>query len=63
MFLGFERDREPSDLDIAGVLNEFVPLSKEMAEQITGLRTWSKGRARPATSPAAPERRLRKFGV
>lgn len=48
---------------IAGVLTEFVPLSKLMAEQITALRQWSKGRARPATSPTAPGRRLRKLGV
>jgi hypothetical protein len=48
---------------IAGVLNEFVPLSKQMAEQITSLRQWAKGRARLATSPAAPERRLRKLAA
>lgn len=63
MFLGFERDREPTNLDIAGVLNEFVPLAKQMAEQITALRQWAKGRARLATSPAAPERRLRKLAA
>jgi len=45
------------------VLNEFVPLSKQMAEQITGLRQWAKGRARPATSPATPEPRLRKLAA
>ncbi len=63
MFLGFERDREPTSLDIAGVLNECVPLSKQMAEQITALRQWAKGRARPATSRAVPERRLRKLAA
>ena len=52
--------REPTDLDIAGVLTEFVPLSKLMAEQITGLRNWAKGRARLATSPGV-ERGLRKI--
>lgn len=30
MFLASGRDREPTNLDIAGVLNEFVPLSKQM---------------------------------
>ena len=45
--------KEPTDLDIAGVLTEFVPLSKLMAEQITGLRNWAKGRARLATSLVA----------
>ena len=50
LFLGFDQDREPSDLDVAHILTEFVPLSKLMAEQITGLRSWAKGRARLATS-------------
>jgi len=45
------------------VLTEFVPLAKQMAEQISALRQWAKGRARLATSPAVPERRLRKLGV
>ena len=63
LYGAFDADDEPNDLAIAGVLTEFVPLSKLMAEQISALRTWSKGRARPATSPAAPERRLRKLGM
>ncbi|NBV25300.1 MAG: AAA family ATPase, partial [Proteobacteria bacterium] len=63
LFLAFAQEREPSDLDIAKVLTEFVPLSKQMAEQINGLRQWAKGRARPATSPVAPERRLRKLAA
>ena len=51
LYLAFDAgEKEPTDLDIAGVLNEFVPLSKLMAEQITGLRNWAKGRARLATS-------------
>lgn len=50
LYLAFDQEKEPTDLDIAGVLNEFVPLSKLMAEQITGLRNWAKGRARLATS-------------
>ena len=50
LFLGFDQDREPSDLDVAGVPTEFVPLSKLMAEQIEGLRKWARGRARFATS-------------
>jgi hypothetical protein len=36
---GFDRDQEPTDLTIASVLTEFVPLSKTMAEQITGFRS------------------------
>ncbi len=48
VFLSFAQDGEPTDLDIARVLNEFVPLAKQTAEQINGLRQWAKGRARPA---------------
>ena len=33
----FDDDQEPTDLTIAEVLTDFVPLSKTMAEQITGL--------------------------
>ena len=50
LYLAFDVKKEPTDLDIAHVLTEFVPLSKLMAEQIGGLRTWAKGRARLATS-------------
>jgi len=46
----FDEEKEPTDLDIAPVLTEFVPLSKLMAEQIAGLGNWAKGRARLATS-------------
>ena len=53
-------EKEPTDLDIARVLTEFVPLSKLMAEQIGALRNWSKGRARLATSLVS-ERGLRKI--
>jgi SpoVK/Ycf46/Vps4 family AAA+-type ATPase len=62
LYAAFEEEQEPTDLGIAQVLTEFVPLSKLMAEQITGLRNWAKGRARVATSPPA-ERRLRKMAV
>jgi SpoVK/Ycf46/Vps4 family AAA+-type ATPase len=54
--------KEPTDLDIASVLTEFVPLSKLMAEQIGSLRTWAKGRARLATSLVS-ERGLRKLAL
>ena len=62
LYLAFDVGKEPTDLDIARVLTEFVPLSKLMAEQITGLRGWAKGRARLATSPVV-ERGLRKMAV
>jgi SpoVK/Ycf46/Vps4 family AAA+-type ATPase len=59
---GADGEKEPTDLDIARVLTEFVPLSKLMAEQIGMLRNWSKGRSRLATSPGI-ERGLRKLVV
>jgi len=62
LYLGFDGEREPTDLDIARILTEFVPLSKLMAEQISGLRNWSKGRARLATSQTS-ERRLRRIAA
>jgi len=62
LFQAFGDDKEPTDLAIAQALIDFVPLSKTMAEQIVGLRTWAKGRARFATSPLA-EHRLRKLAV
>ena len=63
MFAAFERSKEPTDLDIASVLNGFVPLSRLMAEQIEGLRKWSAGRARPATSVPLASVKTRKLEV
>jgi SpoVK/Ycf46/Vps4 family AAA+-type ATPase len=62
LYNGFDRDAEPTDLDIARVLTDFVPLSKTMAEQISGLRSWAKGRARFATTQAA-ESKLRRLAA
>jgi SpoVK/Ycf46/Vps4 family AAA+-type ATPase len=56
LYQAFDDDKEPTDLTIARILTEFVPLSKTMAEQISGLRTWAKGRARLATTPTAGPR-------
>lgn len=63
MFTAFESSKEPTDLIVASVLTEFVPLSKLMAEQITGLRNWVKGRARSATSPKENEAILRRIAA
>ncbi len=60
LYCGFDQDTEPTDLLIAEVLTDFVPLSKLMAEQISGLRSWAKGRARYATS-LLPEKGLRRL--
>lgn len=53
LFVAFELSREPSDLDIAGVVSGMVPLSQTMAESIKQLKQWSTGRARSATSPVS----------
>jgi ATP-dependent 26S proteasome regulatory subunit len=53
LYRAFDQDSEPTDLTIGEVLVDFVPLSRLMAEQLTGLRTWAKGRARPATTTVA----------
>jgi SpoVK/Ycf46/Vps4 family AAA+-type ATPase len=50
LYQAFDEEKEPTDLTIAQVLNDLVPLSKLMAEQITGIRNWAKGRARIASS-------------
>jgi len=50
LYAAFTIGREPTDLTINTVLNDIVPLSKLMAEPITALRQWAKGRARLATS-------------
>jgi hypothetical protein len=62
LYLAFDLERDPTDLDIAQCLTECVPLSRLMAEQITALRTWTLGRARNATS-SSQERKLRKLAV
>ena len=63
MFKAFEIGKEPNDLTVAQVLTEFVPLSKLMAEQMTGLRNWVKGRARSATSLREGEAGLRRIAA
>jgi SpoVK/Ycf46/Vps4 family AAA+-type ATPase len=57
LYRAFDQDSEPTDLTIGHVLVEFVPLSKLMAEQLGALRSWAKGRSRPATTPGV-ERKL-----
>jgi hypothetical protein len=63
LFMAFDEGQEPTDLTLAKVLTDFVPLSKLMAEQITRLKSWAKGRARLATSQSSSERKLRKMAA
>jgi SpoVK/Ycf46/Vps4 family AAA+-type ATPase len=44
LYRAFDEEQEPTDLTIAEVLTDFVPLSKTMAAQISELRGWAKGR-------------------
>jgi SpoVK/Ycf46/Vps4 family AAA+-type ATPase len=53
LYQAFSRREEPTDLSVMMQLGELVPLSRLMAEQITALRAWAKGRARHATKPAS----------
>jgi hypothetical protein len=62
LYQAFDGDMELSDLTVAEILNDIVPLSKSMAEQIAGLRTWAKGRARFATTPIS-ESKLRELAA
>jgi AAA+ superfamily predicted ATPase len=59
----FSRRTEPTDLSIAMLLNDLVPLSKLMGEQIETLRKWAKGRARFATTTDQRQQRERKILV
>ena len=62
-FAGFEHQKEPTDLDIAVALNETVPLSRLMAEQIAAVKQWAKGRARSATQAPPTALATRKLVV
>jgi hypothetical protein len=63
LYAAFDDETEPTDLTIAQVLTDLVPLSKLMAEQIAALINWAKGRARMATSEPALERRARRLAA
>lgn len=50
LFDAFSNDRELTNEDLLAAVKETVPISVTMAEQIAGLRTWAKDRARPASA-------------
>ena len=52
MYMAFEQEREVTTEDILTALKQTVPLSVTMREDITMVRQWAKGRARPASSHA-----------
>ncbi|TAE87549.1 MAG: AAA family ATPase [Verrucomicrobia bacterium] len=51
----FAEGREPTDLDLANAMTRMVPLANLMDGQIAALRTWAKGRARPAAGTESQE--------
>ena len=57
LYAGFANNKEPTTLGISMILNDAVPLSLLMAEQIKAFRKWSKGRARLATAPETESRK------
>ncbi|MFW5989339.1 MAG: hypothetical protein ACOCPQ_03800, partial [Desulfosudaceae bacterium] len=48
LYDAFAEDRGLTTGDVLRGLEEQVPLSRTMAEEITALRQWAAGRARPA---------------
>jgi len=51
LYEAFPKGREPDTVGLGAILAKQVPLSRLMGEQIAALRSWSIGRARPATKP------------
>jgi SpoVK/Ycf46/Vps4 family AAA+-type ATPase len=49
MFEAFSEDREVETTDVMNALEDMVPLSRLMKEEITSLRTWAQARARLAS--------------
>ncbi|MCK4848820.1 MAG: hypothetical protein KAT16_07355, partial [Candidatus Heimdallarchaeota archaeon] len=49
MFEAFSEDREIETTDVMNAIDDIVPLSRLMKEEITELRTWSQSRARLAS--------------
>lgn len=47
----FHQKRELSNADLMKALNQLVPLSKTMKEDIDNLRAWAATRARPSSAP------------
>jgi SpoVK/Ycf46/Vps4 family AAA+-type ATPase len=56
LYAAFAENREPGMIEIGKALAEAVPLSKLMADSITGLRKWAIGRCRMATAPVKEEK-------
>jgi len=57
LYDAFDGGEELETADVLRAIDESVPLSKTMAEELAGLRDWAKGRARPAAGMPATSRR------
>jgi hypothetical protein len=65
LYEAFDANRPLEMNDLLDVLNETVPLSTMMSEELDALRAWARQRARPASRPlgihssgVTPSRRL-----
>ena len=56
LFRALYENRELETGDVAGAIQHTVPLSFTMREEITHIREWAKGRARPAASSTSEPR-------
>jgi SpoVK/Ycf46/Vps4 family AAA+-type ATPase len=57
LFVAFaENERAITSADLLEAAKNVVPQSKSASEKLEVLRTWAKGRARPASTPEAAER-------
>jgi len=52
LYTAFEAKCEVDTSDVMSQLEDMIPLSVSMKEKVDGLRTWAKGRARPASLQA-----------
>jgi SpoVK/Ycf46/Vps4 family AAA+-type ATPase len=61
LFAAFaDGERAITTADLSAAASTVSPLSKTAAERIQGLRDWSKGRARPASTPEASTSSVRR---
>jgi hypothetical protein len=51
LFAGFAEERDITTADLVAAIQERVPLTQTMSEEIGALRAWAKGRAKPASKP------------
>ena len=60
LYDAFSRNEDLNQEILLSSLAETVPLSKTMSEDLSRLRNWANGRARPASGSAAVTTELRR---